>query len=194
MKLKDYREKRMRDPEVQAAYLKLRPKLELGRQILDARLERGWTQKELAEKAGTKQANISRLENALLNPSVEMLQKLANALGARLEIQLVPEGRYALADQATVEQEVPSSAAVVQYIADATAQEPWIRTSGTDPWMAATIRFFYHEAWVKCVDATDESAGSHEEEPIPVYNWPGVEKRSRVGHVLGGNAAERPNL
>lgn len=91
MNLKDYRQKLMQDPETEAAYQKLRPKLELGRQILDFRLERGWTQKELAKKAGTKQANISRLENALLNPSIKMLQKVASALGARLEIQLVPE-------------------------------------------------------------------------------------------------------
>ena len=76
---------------MEAAYQKLRPKLELGRQILELRLERGWTQKELAKRAGTKQANISRLENALLNPSIEMLQKVANALGARLEFELVPE-------------------------------------------------------------------------------------------------------
>ena len=93
MKLKDYREKRMQDPEMQAAYQKLRPKLELGQQILELRLERGWTQKELAKKAGTKQANISRLENALLNPSIEMLQKVANALGAELSVQIMPEGQ-----------------------------------------------------------------------------------------------------
>ena len=91
MNLKDYRQKLMQDPETNAAYQKLKPKLELGRQILDLRLAHGWTQKELAKKAGTKQANISRLENALLNPSIKMLQKVANALGARLEIQLVPE-------------------------------------------------------------------------------------------------------
>ena len=91
MNLEDYRQELMQDPETEAAYQKLRPRLDLGRQILDLRLQHGWTQKELANRAGTKQANISRLENALLNPSIKMLQKVANALGARLEIQLVPE-------------------------------------------------------------------------------------------------------
>lgn len=88
MDLKEYRRSLMEDPEAAAAHQRLRPKLELGRQILELRLERGWTQKELAKKAGTKQANISRLENALLNPSIEMLQKVANALGAELEAKI----------------------------------------------------------------------------------------------------------
>lgn len=108
MNLKDYRQKLMQDPDTDAAYQKLRPKLELGRRILDLRLERGWTQKELAKKAGTKQANISRLENALLNPSIKMLQKVADALGARLEIQLVPaeeEGSLVQAATAALEEQ-----------------------------------------------------------------------------------------
>ena len=87
--MEEYRRQLMRDPGVAAAQRRLQPKLDLGRQILHLRLERGWTQKELAERAGTKQANISRLENARLNPSVEMLQRVADALGAGLEVSLV---------------------------------------------------------------------------------------------------------
>jgi transcriptional regulator with XRE-family HTH domain len=96
MDLKEVRRKLMQDPEVAVAYQRLRPKLELGRQILDLRLERGWTQKELAERAGTKQANISRLENALLNPSMDMLQRVASALGGHLVVEIVPEAQSAL--------------------------------------------------------------------------------------------------
>lgn len=88
MDLKDYRRQLMQDPKVAAAQRQLQPKLNLGRQILHFRLERGWTQKELAQKAGTKQANISRLENGLLNPSVDMLQRVAEALGADLTVTL----------------------------------------------------------------------------------------------------------
>ena len=80
----------MQDPEVAAAQARLQPKLDLARQVLHLRLERGWTQEELAERGGTKQANISRLENARLNPSVEMLQKIAAALGAELAVAFVP--------------------------------------------------------------------------------------------------------
>ncbi len=90
MNLKEYREQLMQDPEVAAAQARLQPKLALARQVLHLRLERGWTQQELAERAGTKQANISRLENAKLNPSVEMLQKIADAFGVELAVAFVP--------------------------------------------------------------------------------------------------------
>ena len=50
------------------------------------RLERGWSQSELAQRAGTKQANISRIESGLSNPSVKVLQKLATAFGTQVVI------------------------------------------------------------------------------------------------------------
>jgi len=46
------------------------------------------TQADLAERADTKQSNISRFESGNYNPSVEFLQKIAGALGKRLEITL----------------------------------------------------------------------------------------------------------
>jgi len=88
MELKDYRRQLLEDPEVAAARRRLQPKFELGRQILDLRLQRGWTQRELAQRAGTRQANISRLENAQLNPSVDTLQRIADALGVQLAVSL----------------------------------------------------------------------------------------------------------
>lgn len=93
MELKDYRRQLMLDPEVAEAEARLRPRLELGRQILDLRLARGWTQSDLAKKAGTRQANISRLENGLLNPSLDMLHKVAEALGAELIVTLEAAGQ-----------------------------------------------------------------------------------------------------
>lgn len=93
MELKDYRQQLMQNPKIADAQRRLQPKLDLGRQILDLRLARGWTQKDLAERAGTKQANISKLENGLLNPSVDMLQRVANALGADLHVALEPAGQ-----------------------------------------------------------------------------------------------------
>ena len=94
MELKDYRRQLLEDPEVAAAHRRLQPKLELGRQILDLRLQRGWTQRELAQRAGTRQANISRLENGQLNPSVDTLQRVADALGVQLAVSLCePDGQ-----------------------------------------------------------------------------------------------------
>ena len=109
MNRKEYHHRLLEDPEVAAAYRRLHPKIILGRQILELRLKRGWTQKELAKRAHTKQANISRLENALLNPSLDMLQKVADALGTPLTIQILPqEERSVLADSSPTSTESES--------------------------------------------------------------------------------------
>jgi transcriptional regulator with XRE-family HTH domain len=100
MNLEEYRRQLLGDPEVAAAQRRLQPKLDLAGQVLHLRLENGWTQKELAERAGTKQANISRLENAKLNPSVEMLQRVADALGAELEVSSELEVSFVPSDKA----------------------------------------------------------------------------------------------
>ena len=46
------------------------------------------TQKQLAEKVGTKQSSIARLESGNYNPSLQFLQKVANALGKQLTFGL----------------------------------------------------------------------------------------------------------
>ena len=57
--------------------------------IAESRKMAGMTQKELAEKSGLKQANISRLENGVVSPSVETLEAIAKGLGKKLEIRFV---------------------------------------------------------------------------------------------------------
>ncbi|WP_052913129.1 helix-turn-helix domain-containing protein [Marinitoga sp. 1155] len=56
------------------------------------RMEQGVSQKELAEKIGTKQTAISRLENASSNPSLKFLLKITKALGG--EMKITPHGKY----------------------------------------------------------------------------------------------------
>ena len=51
------------------------------------------TQRELAERAGTTQAVVSRIESGDASPSVEMVQRLANAAGYELRLECVP-GRF----------------------------------------------------------------------------------------------------
>lgn len=90
MRLAEYREHLQHDPDYLAAEEELRPLLDLADMVLAQRLARGWSQSDLAERVGTKQANISRLESGLANPSVKFLHKLASALGETLTIQLHP--------------------------------------------------------------------------------------------------------
>lgn len=86
MNYQDYFRKFENDPEYKEARDQFELNLDIGDEILRLRIEKGWSQVELAERAGTKQANISRLESGLNNPSVNFLQKVANALDANLSI------------------------------------------------------------------------------------------------------------
>jgi DNA-binding XRE family transcriptional regulator len=74
------------DPEVKQAYDALEPAYQIAR----LRIARGLTQTQLAAMVGTKQPSIARLESGASQPSVAFLQKVAAALGARLEVRLVP--------------------------------------------------------------------------------------------------------
>ena len=88
MNFDEYKAGLLKNPEVKAAYDALAPEYDLMRQIITARLENNMTQAQLAEKAGTKQSSIARLESGNYNPSVQFLQKIAGALGKRLYVAL----------------------------------------------------------------------------------------------------------
>ncbi len=76
------------DPEYLAAERALRPDLNLANDVVALRVQAGWSQAELAARVGTNQANISRLESALANPTVKFIKKVAAALGAELDVHL----------------------------------------------------------------------------------------------------------
>lgn len=60
--------------------------IELGLQFRDARVACGLSQRELAERSGVRQADISRIERGAGNPTEATLQRLASALDKRLEL------------------------------------------------------------------------------------------------------------
>jgi len=80
--------KQMEDPDFKKAYDELAPEFELASQIIDARLKKGFSQAELAEKIGTKQSAIARLESVDYNPSIKMLKRVAKATETRLRVSL----------------------------------------------------------------------------------------------------------
>lgn len=93
MNFESYLRKRRRDPEYREAERRLKPILDLADEVFELRMARGWTQAELAERVGTAQSNISRLENGLANPTFEFLQKLAEAFETQLTLHLRPQVR-----------------------------------------------------------------------------------------------------
>jgi len=78
----------MKNLSFKKEYEALRPKYEIIDAIIALRLEKGITQEALAKKVGTAQANISRVEVGKVTPTIDFLQKLAEALDAKLKITL----------------------------------------------------------------------------------------------------------
>ena len=59
--------------------------------MIDARLSQNLTQKELSERTGIAQAEISKLENGTRNPSIKLLQRLADGMDMVLNITFTPK-------------------------------------------------------------------------------------------------------
>lgn len=74
------------DPAFREACERLRPQFELRKALIGARIAAGLTQKQLAERMGTSQAAIARLEGGERLPSVHTLYRLAVILGVDFTI------------------------------------------------------------------------------------------------------------
>ncbi len=84
----DYEHKLLRNPAVRKELKETGLEYEIARAIIEARLSKGFTQKELAAALHTKQSVISRVENAKTMPSLAFLKRLADVLGVSLQVQL----------------------------------------------------------------------------------------------------------
>jgi len=87
MSFNEYVKKQLKDSAFAAEYKALDAEYQIKAQIIEARQRLNLSQKELAERVGTKQSNISRLENGSYNPSFGFLQKVALGLGKELHIE-----------------------------------------------------------------------------------------------------------
>ncbi len=79
----------LKNPEFKKAWEESEAEYQISRALIAARLQRKISQRELARKANTTQAVISRLESMNANPSIGLIQKVAAALNLKLKIQLV---------------------------------------------------------------------------------------------------------
>jgi ribosome-binding protein aMBF1 (putative translation factor) len=90
----EYLLEKMDDPEFQAEYDALEPEFTIIQAMIDARKQLGLTQKQLSEKTGIAQADISKLENGNANPSLKTLQRLAHGMGMNLKIEFIPNQHH----------------------------------------------------------------------------------------------------
>lgn len=83
--------KQMHNDEFKKEYEAIQPEMDVIRAIVDARTSQNMTQKELAERTGINQADISKLENGTRNPTVNLLKRLAEGMDMALKIEFVPK-------------------------------------------------------------------------------------------------------
>ncbi len=86
----DFLAEKLKDPEFKAEYDALEPEFAIIQAIIDARKNIGLTQKELSERTGIAQGDISKLENGSANPSLRTLRRLASGMNMRLRLVFEP--------------------------------------------------------------------------------------------------------
>jgi len=79
-KFDTFLEEQMKDPDFKNEFENLQPELDVIRAIVDARTSQNLTQKQLSERTGINQADISKLENGTRNPTLNMLKRLAKGM------------------------------------------------------------------------------------------------------------------
>lgn len=89
-KYSDFLADQLTDPEVKAEYDALEPEFAIIQAMIDARKSSGLTQKQLSERTGIAQADISKLESGNANPSLKTLQRLAAGMGMKIKIEFQP--------------------------------------------------------------------------------------------------------
>lgn len=85
---KSLKKELLKNKKVVEEYKRLEPRYQLISQLIESRLKKGLTQEQLAKRIGTKQSAIARLESGSSNPSMAFLEKIAEAIGLKLIIQV----------------------------------------------------------------------------------------------------------
>lgn len=91
--LRQYKKEQMTDPKFRKAYEDNIPENNIIRAMVDARVSQKLTQKELSARTGIAQTEISRLENGTRNPTIKLLQRLADGLNMDLNVSFTPKTR-----------------------------------------------------------------------------------------------------
>lgn len=76
----------LKDKEIKRAYDALEPEFRVISLFIKKRLDKGFTQKDLARRIGTKQSAISRFESGEYNPTLNFLEKVAWGLDAEMKV------------------------------------------------------------------------------------------------------------
>ncbi len=86
----DYLKEQLKDPEFNKEWDSLETEYSIIQAMIDARKSSGLTQKQLSERTGIAQADISKLENGSANPSLKTLKRLAAGMDMILKVEFLP--------------------------------------------------------------------------------------------------------
>jgi len=78
----------LQDPEYSKEFYAQKEEFNLARELIKARIKAGLTQSEVAERMGTTQSVIARMESGRPLPSLRSLQRYAQATGSKIKISL----------------------------------------------------------------------------------------------------------
>lgn len=81
----------LENPEFKKEWDDLEPEFNTIQAIIDARKSSHMTQKELAERTGIDQADISKIETGNANPALSTLKRLADGMDMVLKLEFVPK-------------------------------------------------------------------------------------------------------
>lgn len=87
---KEFLKKELEDKEFKSEYEALSSEYEIIKAIINARKILNITQKELSERSGVAQSDISKLENGNSNPTIKMLDRIAKSMDMHLKVEFVP--------------------------------------------------------------------------------------------------------
>lgn len=90
----DFLDNQLQDEEFRKEYESMQPEFDVIKAMVAARTSQNLTQKELAERTGIHQADISKLENGTRNPSLNLLKRLAEGMGMVLKVEFIPKENY----------------------------------------------------------------------------------------------------
>ena len=82
-------EESLKDDEFKNLWIESDAEFQIAKLVYSLRNELGLTQKELAEKTGINQSNISKLENGSGNVTLKTLDRIIKSLGKKLTISAV---------------------------------------------------------------------------------------------------------
>ena len=91
MTLTEALKEQLKDETFKKEYEALEPEYEIISSLIDARKSNNVTQKQLSEATGIAQSDISKIENGSANPTLKLLQRLADGLNMRLKVEFVPK-------------------------------------------------------------------------------------------------------